>query len=159
MTAGRTTAAAFWRQRTRREQAYLGVMLVSVAAFAYWFALVTPLRSLAADAERRHVAAQAQQARFPGVLEELARRQQPPMAALDVESLLRSAAAAGIGVSPDATSGQGRLTLRFEAAPAQAVFGWLSQLRDEHGLSPLKASVRRVPSGVEGELVFAVAGP
>lgn len=159
MTAPRTTPAAFWRQRTRREQAYLAAMLASMAAFTYWFALVAPLRSLAGDAERRHVAAQAQQARFPGVLEELARRQRPPMAALDAGALLRSAAAAGLSVTPDATSGPGRLMLRFEAVPAQALFAWLSQLRERHGLSPLEARVRRAPSGIEGEVVFAVPGP
>jgi len=159
MTAGRTTPAAFWRQRTPREQAYLAAMLVCVAAFAYWFALVAPLRSLAADAERRHVAAQTQQARFPGVLDELSRRQRAPRATLDTEALLRSAASAGLRVTPDATAGAGRVMLRFEAVPAQAVFAWLASLQDSHGLSPLKASLRRVPSGVEGELVFAAPGP
>jgi len=159
MTAGRTTPIAFWRQRTRREQAYLAAMLACVAAFAYWFALVAPLRSLAADAERRHVVAQIQQGRFPGVLEELSRRQATALSALDSEALLQSAAAAGISVTPDAAPGPGRLMLRFEAVPAQSLFAWLSQLRESHGLSPLEASVRRVPSGVEGELVFAVPGP
>lgn len=159
MTSIGQSLPAFWRQRTRREQAFLAVMLLSVATFIYIFGLESPLRLMAAQAERRHAVAQADQARLPAALDELARRQRPPAAALDADALLQSAAAAGITLVPDATSTPGRLTLRFEAVPTQALFAWLAQVQEGQGRSPLKASVRRAAVGVEGEVVFLTAAP
>ena len=152
-------SAAFWRQRTRREQTFLAVMLLSVATFTYVFGLESPLRAMAAQAERRHEVAQAAQARLPAALDELARRQRPPATALDTDALLQSAAAAGIALVPDATPTPGRLTLRFEAVPTQALFAWLAQVQEGQGRAPLKASIRRAAVGVEGELVFLTAAP
>lgn len=159
MTASRTRIAAFWRQRTPREQLYLSVMLVALAVFAYWFALVVPLRTLAAAAEQRHVAAQARQARLPDMLAEIGQRQRPAATSLDAEGLQRSAEAAGVRVSVDAATTPGRWQLRFESTSPQALFTWLAQLRDGHAMVPLTASVRRAPAGVEGELVFPAPRP
>lgn len=159
MRPGIPAVATFWSQRSRREQVYLAIMLGSVAAFAYWFALVAPLRVLAADAERRHVAAQAEQVRFPGVLAELALRRHAASGPVQAQALVQGAAAAGITVSADDTSAAGRVSLRFEGVPPQRLFTWLAQLRSEQGLAPVKATLGRGPSGLDGELVFAMAGP
>lgn len=159
MTPRAVALRAFWRQRTPRERVYLAVMAVSLALFAYVFLVLAPLRSMAAQAERRHASAQSENLRFAGVLAELAQRQTASTAPVDTTTLLQSAVAAGIVVSPDASATPGRVTLRFEAVPAQALFGWLSAVRGSQGLAPIKASLRRGPSGLDGELTFAVAGP
>jgi general secretion pathway protein M len=149
---------AFWRQRTSRERAYLAVMAVALALFAYAFAVVSPLRSLAAQAERRHAIAQSEEASFPGVLAELAQREPVRAAGADAGTLVQSAVAAGIVVSQDAGAAPGRVTLRFEAVPAQALFAWLAAVRESQGLRPVKASIRRGSAGLDGEVTFAVAG-
>lgn len=159
MTPRAVAWRAFWRQRTPRERVYLAVMAVSLALFAYVFLVLAPLRSMAAQAERRHASAQSENVRFAGVLAELAQRQTASTAPVDTAALLQSAVAAGIVVSPDASAAPGRVTLRFEAVPAQALFGWLSAVHGSQGLAPIKASLRRGPSGLDGELTFAVAGP
>jgi type II secretory pathway component PulM len=156
---GTGAIAAFWRQRSRRERVYLVVMLAALAAFAYWFALVAPLRALAANAERRHVAAQAEQVAFPGVLAELALRRGAAAGPVQAAALVQSAAAAGIAVSADDTSAAGRVVLRLEGVPPQALFAWLAQLRSDQGLAPTRATLGRGPSGLEGELVFTTASP
>lgn len=159
MTPAIARLGAFWRQRSRREQAYLAAMAFSLALFGYWFLLVLPLRALAAEAELRHVTAVAEQARFPGVLAEVAQRRRVPAAPTDAASLVRSAASAGFVVSPDASAEPGRITLRFQAAPPRALFAWLAALRDGQGLQPLAASLHRGPSGLDGEVSFATAAP
>lgn len=151
--------SAFWRQRSRREQVYLAVMLVSVGVFAYWFALLAPLRSLAAESERRHGVALAEQLRLPGVLAELSQRPRSSTATAEIAALVQSASSAGIAVSVDAPSAPGRTRLRFQAAPAEALFGWLSQLRQTQGLQPLQASLRHGAAGLDGEVTFEAAGP
>ena len=159
MTPRAAALRDFWRQRTPRERVYLAVMAVSLALFAYVFLVVAPLRSMAALGERRHAGAQSEQARFASVLAELAQRQTAGTTPVDTATLLQSAVAAGVTVSPDASAAPGRVTLRFEAVPAQALFGWLAAVRGSQGLAPIKASLRRGPSGLDGEVTFAVAGP
>lgn len=159
MRPGTGAFAAFWRQRSRREQVYLAVMLAALAAFVYWFALVAPLRTLAANAERRHVAAQTEQVAFPGVLAELALRRGAAAGPVQAPALVQSAAAAGITVSADDSADAGRVSLRFEGVPPQALFAWLAQLRSDQGLVPTQATLGRGPSGLDGELVFTTASP
>ena len=159
MRPGTGAIAAFWHQRSRRERVYLAVMLAALAAFAYWFALVAPLRALAANAERRHVAAQAEQLAFPDVLAELALRRGAAAGPVQAPALVQSAADAGITVSADDSADAGRVSLRFEGVPPQALFAWLAQLRSDQGLAPTQATLGRGPSGLDGELVFTKASP
>lgn len=159
MSAGRSGLVRFWRERSGRERAYLAAMLMAIAAFVYWFALVAPLRSMAMAAEKRHLSAQGHETRFPGLLAELSQRQRAAPAAPDADALQRSAAAAGVRFSLDPSSSPGRIVLRFESVPAQTLFAWLAQLHEAQGWSPLKASLRRGPAGVDGELVFAESVP
>lgn len=159
MSAAMRAWTAFWQQRTPRERVYLAVMGLSVGLFVYVFLLLAPLRAMAVEAERRHAVAQAAQAQFAAVLAELAGRRAPPDAGADTAALLESAAAAGLVMTSDATAAAGRITLRFEAAPPQALFAWLAQVRERHGLPPLAATLRRGPAGLDGEVTFAPAGP
>jgi general secretion pathway protein M len=151
--------AAFWQQRTSRERAFLSVMLVSLALFAYWFGLLAPLRNWAADAGLRHASAQAALQRLPGMLEEIQGRRPIARTAPDARFLTENAAAAGVIVAVDSAGQADPSTVRFRDVAPEALFAWLGKLRDAHGLSPSQASIRRTPSGVEGELTFAATPP
>lgn len=159
MSAMTRALTAFWQQRTSRERVYLTVMGLSVGLFVYVFLLLAPLRSLAVEAGQRHAVAQAEKARFAAVLAELTERRPPPDAVADAAALLGGAAAAGLVMTPDATAAAGRVTLRFESAPPQALFEWLAQVRGRHGLTPVAATLRRGPAGLDGKVTFVLAGP
>lgn len=151
--------AAFWRQRTPRERSFLAVMLVSVALFAYWFGLLAPLRAWAADAGLRHASAQAALDRLPAALAEVEGRQRITFTAPDARFLTENAAATGLVIAVDSAGQANQSIVRFQAVAPEALFSWLAQLRNAHGLSPAQASIRRTPSGVEGELSFAATTP
>lgn len=151
--------AAFWRQRTPRERAFLLVMLVSLALFSYWFGLLAPLRAWAEDAGLRHASAQAALDRLPAKLEEIQARQQLTVTAPDARFLTENAAASGLTVTVDGAGATSQSIVRFQGVAPDALFSWLAQLRDAHGLSPSQASIRRTATGVEGELSFAATTP
>ncbi len=47
----------WWTQRNRREQAMLAVMFAAVAAFAFWYGMLSPARALREAARRDYSAA------------------------------------------------------------------------------------------------------
>jgi len=94
----------WWRSRAQRERVMLVVVLLAVAAFLAWFALLRPLGRWQQDAAAERAAATALLAEVHAARAELARFHaalpdaQPGPAALE-ELLQRSAASAGAALS------------------------------------------------------------
>lgn len=161
MTPTLGSLKANWTARTPRERLSLLIMAGALAAFGYWFLLAAPLRSLAADAEQRHLRAAIEAAGFGPTLEEIAKLQSPASrggdTAMDSSALVLLATEMGLVVRASESAESGSIVLQFEAAPPAALFAWVTQVRQQFGLRPLRAHVERGDSGLQGELTFPLA--
>ncbi|GGK09797.1 type II secretion system protein GspM [Luteimonas terricola] len=149
---------AWWRGREPRERAMLAVMAALLAAFAWWYGLMWPLRAMRDGAEARHdraaVALQAVQADVAA----LATAGATPPAAATGEALQRvvldSLREAGLAPGRQRTAADGAFVLEFERVASPALFGWLGHLADDGGLAPSSLRVERADGHLRAEVGF-----
>lgn len=148
---------AWWRSRSPRERALIGLLGVVAAAIVYWQFLWAPLRSAADAAERRHAAAVADARAIEAAA---ARLSTQATADPGSERSLRAevsslAAASGLTLSRLQPEGGGALTVWIEPAPPGAVFGFVARLSQERGIEPTRISVEKAGDGmVQAQATF-----
>jgi general secretion pathway protein M len=121
----------FWTERSARERAMLGVMVMLLMATLTWFAAIVPLRAALAGARERldrvtstsgRVAAQvAALQRVAGVAIT------PPPRPL-ADAIASSAREAGFTPTRADANGDDRVVIAIAAAKSTALFGWLGAL-------------------------------
>ncbi|QJD66589.1 type II secretion system protein M [Xanthomonas campestris pv. badrii] len=158
MKASLQGGAQWWQARAPRERRMLGVMCVALAAFVGWYALYTPLRhwhdrawARYADAAQLVLDASAQTA-------STGRAAAPGRAAL-AQIIARSARDTGVNITSQRRSAAGGVEVQIDAVSAAALFGWLEQLRQAHGLAPTQLSVVRHQGQLRVRCGFAEAVP
>lgn len=133
----------WWEGRTLREQRMLSVMAVLLAAVFVWLAVVRPMLGWREQAAADRAGAEADLARVQAGL----RLTAPTGAArpvIDLEGfeplVARTAAAAGLNVTTGMDA-SGRLAFRIPDASSAAVFGWMSALERDHGITVVSLGV------------------
>lgn len=161
--SARARLQAWWRARDGRERALLAVMLAMLAAFAFWYGLLWPLRAARAGAQAHYdravatlravesdtAAIRARQAHLPSTPtgEALARR------------VLDSASAAAIPISRQRSDAQGNFSIDIDRGAAPALFAWLDTLHREHGIAPTTLRIARADGHLRAEVAFVAEAP
>lgn len=149
---------AWWRGREPRERAMLAVMAALLAAFAWWYGLMWPLRAMREGAEahfdRAALALQAVEADVTGLAGTGAASQAPATDEALQGAILDSLREAGLAASGQRTSADGAFVLEFERVAPPALFGWLGRLAADDGLAPSSLRVERADGRLRAEVGF-----
>lgn len=154
---------AWWQGREPRERAMLALMAALLAAFAWWYGLLWPLRALrdgaAAHHERAVIALHAVQAELAA----LPAAAKDPGPAADAEALqhrvLASVREAGLAPGRQRTAADGAFILEFERVESSALFAWLGRLALADGLAPSTLRVERADGRLRAEAGFGGEAP
>ncbi|AWV06870.1 type II secretion system protein GspM [Marilutibacter maris] len=147
--------AEWWRARDDRERTMVATMLVMLAAFAYWYALLTPLRYLRDAARAGYDRAAADATAVRGLASELRLvRERDDRGRPGTRALLDSAADAGIAVSRRRRDEHGALVLGIDRVQSEPLFAWLAGLRHDHGIGPDTLHVERRDGALRVEVGF-----
>lgn len=154
---------AWWRGRDRRERVMLGAMGLMLAAFAWWYGLLWPLRALRDGAQSHYDRAVAGlQAAEAGAATLGARAEAalPPPANGEAlqRRILDSARDAGLAPSRQRSDGGG-FSVGFDRVSPPTLFAWLETLRRQHGIAPLSLRVARADGSARAEVAFAAVAP
>ena len=157
-TGLRGEAQAFWSSRAPRERMALAILAVAIGAVLLWLVGVQPAwRTLRAA---------------PAELDALDRQlQQLQASAAEVKSLRAIApvsspqALAALKAATERLGEHARLSLQgdrasviFTAIDAEALRGWLTEIRSAARARPVEASLSRTPNGYNGSVVVIVGG-
>ena len=158
-----TRSAAWWQAREPRERAMLAVMAALLAAFAWWYGLLWPLRALRDDAAARHDRAAAALHAVGAGLEALPAAAAAPAPAAGPEALqhrvLASVREAGLAPSRQRTAADGAFILEFERVESPALFAWLGRLALDEGLAPSTLRAERADGRLRAEAGFGGDAP
>ena len=130
------SVAAWWRDRTEREQRLLAIMLALVVVVLGWLLVARPLSDRLDEAQRRHGAALVAVAEQRAAAEAMRRFDSRPRTALNgpVDAMVsRSANEAGFAGARIQGQGPMRASVGIDAARPQAFFAWVAQL-EQSGL-------------------------
>lgn len=134
----------WWEGRTLREQRMLALMMALLAAVLVWLAVVRPALGWREAAASDRAQAEADLASVQTGLRLVAPSTAAPRAAIDVDGfeplVLRTAEAAGLSITTGMDA-SGRLSFRIPNGSSSALFGWLSALEHEHGISIISLGV------------------
>ncbi len=154
----------WWRARAPRERAMLSVMAAMLAAFAWWYGLMWPLRTLRDSAGDRydHAVTTLQAAQAGVAALSAGGAEGAPPIALEGEALQRrvldSASADGLTPSRQRTAADGAFVLEFERVASPALFGWLGTLAGD-GLAPSSLRVAPADGRLRAEVGFGGGAP
>ena len=155
--------ATWWRGRESRERAMLAVMAALLAAFAWWYGLLWPLRALRDDAAAHHERAVVALHATEAELAALAASGRGASSAATGEALqhrvLASVRESGLVPARQRTSADGAFVLEFERVASADLFGWLGRLVDEDGIAPSSLRVERADGGLRAEAGFGGGTP
>lgn len=144
----------WWRTRTLREQRLLLAMLALLVVVLAWLLIVRPLGDALSAARERHGEAVVALAEARAQAEAIARLQEGagarPTGAVDA-LVSRSAAEAGFTVARMEGTGPEGATIVLNPAKPQAVFGWVAQMEQRHGLI-----VERLSAATNSDQTLAV---
>lgn len=148
----------WWRGREPRERAMLATMAAMLAAFAWWYGLLGPLRALRESAAGRYDhavsalhAVEAELAALPPGM--TAGGPVPSGDALE-RLLLDSARDAGLSPGRRRATAGGGVVIGFDRVHSAALFGWLGRLADAHGIAPSSLQVERADGQLRAEAAF-----
>lgn len=123
----------------------LTVMALALAAFAWWYAALVPLRLWQARAQARYDRAAATWLAVRDA--DAATRELTAGHARDPSTLaagvLAAAEATGIAVSRQRQDARGRLALEVDATDAPALLAWLDLLQRQHGVAVERLRVEK----------------
>ena len=135
--------AAWWRERTVREQRLLTVMVALLALLVVWLLVIRPLSDALDAAKRRHAEAVTALAQARARAQTARRLQsgRTAPAPLPVENFIRQTAAeAGFANARIVAQGPTRVSFAVDAARAPAFFGWARQMEQrELSIESLRA--------------------
>lgn len=159
-----TQLAAWWHGLAARERAMVATMLALVAAFAWWYGLLHPLRTLRDGAEARYDQAAAALLAVEaevGALAQVGTPATPAVPGLEgmQQRVLDSARVAGLAPSRQRTAADGTFGVEFDRVASPALFAWLGTLADADGIAPATLHVERADGQLRAEVGFAEVAP
>lgn len=160
-----TRLATWWHGLAARERAMVATMLVLLAAFAWWYGLLQPLRTLRAGAEARYDQAAAALQAVEADVGALPRGDAtaPPTLPQGLEALqqrvLDSARSASLAPSRQRTAADGTFSLEFDRVDSPALFAWLGTLATTDRIGPASLHVERADGQLRATVGFAEAAP
>lgn len=156
----KTRLTGWWQGLAPRERTLLAVMAAAIAAFAYWYGLLGPLREWRDRQHERALAVDRASARVQADALAIAAGRARGFAAgapARHAAIVSTASTAGLAFSRQRVGEGGALTLEFDAVPAPALFAWLDELGARHGIGPLHLDVQRENGQVRAAVAFADA--
>lgn len=124
--------SSWWRERSRREQGLVLVMLGLAVLVLGWLLVVRPLSDSLDAAKTRHAAAVLALGEARAREDRMGAPARAVSPALPVDSLIgRTATDAGFPGARIAGQGPARATVAIDAARPQALFGWLVRLEQQ----------------------------
>lgn len=162
-----TTArlATWWHGLAARERAMVATMLALLAAFAWWYGLLGPLRTLRDGAEARYdqaaAALQAVEAEVGALSHGDATTPPPHPQGLEAlqQRVLDSARIAGLAPSRQRTAADGTFSLEFDRVASPALFAWLGTLASTDRIAPATLHVERADGQLRAEVGFTGVAP
>jgi general secretion pathway protein M len=150
----------WWTQRNRREQAMLAVMFAAIAAFAFWYGMLSPARALREAARRDYSAAVRQLHRVQADASQLqALADQRPADRDALAGLIeQSAAQAGVALSRQRRDSQDQWVVEMDAVDAPALLAWLDRLQAQ-GVQPVALVAERDGARLRAQATFVPASP
>lgn len=152
----------WWRMRDRRERIMLGTMFAMLAAFVFWYGMLTPLRWLGAEARQHYDLAASATMAIESDLQAIAtlRQQRPlvPTGEQFTRTVLAAAEQAQVSISRQRGDETGVLTVGIDAVDAEALFAWLDALRRDHGIAPRSLDIVKRDGRLQVEASFAADG-
>ncbi|QDW65998.1 type II secretion system protein GspM [Luteimonas granuli] len=153
---------AWYRGRGSRERAMLATMALLLAAFAWWYGLLWPLRALRDGTEARHdraaAALQAIEAEVAALTASGAAVPPPSGGEALQRRILDDVRDAGLAPSRQRSAADGAFVLEFERVGSAELFGWLGGLAG-HGLAPSSLRVERADGQLRAEVGFGGVAP
>lgn len=149
----------WWRTRAPRERGMLLAMCAALAAFAWWYALLLPLRGWRAQAQARydHAAVEWLAARDGAIaIRDLSAGRPRDPSALAAR-VLATAEDAGIAVSRQRHDAQGLFEVELDAVQAPALLGWLDSLQRLHAIGAERVLVEKRDGRLHVQLAFRTA--
>lgn len=146
---------AWWQDRAPRERGMLALMMLALALFIGWYAVLAPLQRLADRARDRRGNAAALLAEVRAAVTETGSGGQAGIPADPLATLLQGAAAGGVSISRQRDGDGGNVVLGIDAVQAPALFAWLDTMRREHGIAPLGLEVEERNGQLQAEVTFA----
>jgi general secretion pathway protein M len=137
------TLKIWWRGRTLREQRLLLAMAGLLALVLAWLLVIRPIDDSLSAARERHAAVVLRLAEARGQVAALRKLQAAPAVALPgplVTTLSNAATEAGFSAARVEPQGAGAALVIIDAARPQAVFGWVRQMEQRHGLVVVRLS-------------------
>lgn len=133
----------WWCARTVREKRLLAVMLALLAAVLFWLAVVRPVLDWRGQAAADRAEAEIELARVQTELR-LVRPNAAARPVIDSEGfeslVLRTAEGAGLHISTGMEPGGG-LAFRIPDASSAGLFGWMSALERDYGITVVSLGV------------------
>src|SRR5690606_37845967 len=151
-----------WRGREPRERAMLAVMAALIAAFAWWYGLLWPLRAMREGAAARHASAVADLHQVEAEVAVLAGSggPSPPVGGDALQRrILDIVREAGLSPSRPRGAAAGAFGPAFERVAAPALRGWLGPLAGAEGIAPSALSVERAGGGLRAAVGLGGAAP
>ena len=144
---------SWWNGLSARERGMVSMAASLTVLFGVYFLLIQPLASAREDAERdyRRMSAEASQV-FSG-LAQLEAREAGGTTQIQGQNeslellLSRTSSARGLQIVRLQPSGQGELTVWFDAANPQTLMTWLTELDQRFAIGVRKTDLRKANSG------------
>ncbi|MCC4619206.1 type II secretion system protein M [Xanthomonas cassavae CFBP 4642] len=144
---------AWWQARAPRERGMLAIMLLAVAAFVGWYALLVPLRHWKGRAQSRYDHA------AETLLAARASHRAATVTAVPLERILRSAREATIAITHHRVSPTGTLDLQIDRVSSASLFAWLEQLRQRDHLAPTQLDITRRDGQLQAHITLQGIAP
>jgi general secretion pathway protein M len=155
-TAWRQQARDHWRTRAPRERLAVGLVAILLGLLVVWLLLVQPAWRVARDAP-------AQLDRLDGELQQMQRLAAESQSLRGAVPVPQPQAAAAVKTATDRLADKARLSLQgerasvtFNGVSAEALRGWLLEVRSAARARPAEAQLTRSGQGFSGTLVLSL---
>lgn len=140
--------SSWWNALTPREHVLISVMLTSLTLFGVYYGLLAPLKNYQQSGVLALKAAKVESSQLAQSLSEYqklqAQAKPQPLAQSnqDLRSSIASAARkTGLQINRIQPDGEKRLILTMNETQPSVLFRWLSEMRDTHGATIVRASL------------------
>lgn len=152
----RISPGRWWRARDARERRMLLAMGVALAAFAWWYGLLVPLRHLREHTRTRydHAAAEWLAVRDAAAAIRDLSAGRPRDGATLAADVLAAAKTAGVAVSRQRPQAQARLAVGIDAVDAPQLLAWLDVLQRERRVGVERIRIEKRDGRLQADIVF-----
>lgn len=139
----------WWESRTPRERVLLSIMAALIAAFGFWFGVITPVRQAEIAAQEQHARAverlMAVSASAQEVVTLEAARNDGPAGQPLTQAVVQTALANGVPLTRHTLDPSGGLAVAVDAADPASAFRWIASLQRDHAVSVSTLVMARNP--------------